>query len=157
MDTDILALLIASGMIMFILLLAITWYVLLVIAEWKIFQKFGEPGWKSIIPFYNSYILYKYTWNVKMFAIMLGLAIFSGFASTFRILPLAFVGGLAGMACGIIGIMQSHKLSKAFGYDIAFTIGLVLLNNIFLFILGFGKCTYIGNSTEPYGDSYSEY
>ncbi|MCD8169035.1 MAG: DUF5684 domain-containing protein, partial [Clostridiales bacterium] len=29
--------------------------------------KAGEAGWKSLIPFYNSYILYKLTWNTMMF------------------------------------------------------------------------------------------
>jgi hypothetical protein len=26
---------------------------------WKIFEKAGEAGWKSIIPIYNVYIMYK--------------------------------------------------------------------------------------------------
>ena len=31
----------------------IVWYVLQVVAYWKIFTKAGQPGWKSIIPVYN--------------------------------------------------------------------------------------------------------
>ena len=33
--------------------LVIAWYIILVIANWKIFTKAGEAGWKSIIPIYN--------------------------------------------------------------------------------------------------------
>ena len=38
--------------------LVIAWYIILVIANWKIFTKAGEAGWKSIIPIYNSYVVY---------------------------------------------------------------------------------------------------
>lgn len=155
MDTNILALLIASGMVLFVVILAIVWYILLVIAEWKIFRKFGEPGWKSIIPFYNSYIMYKYTWNVKMFVVQIVLSVIVAVIPSVSFLSV--VSGVAGIAIAVINIMYLHKLSKAFGYDIAFTVGLVLLNNIFLLILGFGGSRYLGNTTESNDDSYSEY
>ena len=32
-----------------VILIALAWYVVQVIANWKIFKKMGEPGWKSII------------------------------------------------------------------------------------------------------------
>ena len=34
-------------------------WALLVIARWKMFQKAGEAGWKSIIPVYSTYISFK--------------------------------------------------------------------------------------------------
>lgn len=49
------------------LILVIGWYVLQVIAYWKIFEKAGEPGWKAIIPFYNTYTQYKFTWNANLY------------------------------------------------------------------------------------------
>lgn len=39
--------------------IVIAFYVLLVIAQWKIFTKAGEAGWKSLIPVYNMVVLYK--------------------------------------------------------------------------------------------------
>ena len=33
------------------------------VANWKIFQKMGEPGWKALIPFYGPYILFKRVWD----------------------------------------------------------------------------------------------
>ena len=33
--------------------------VLMIVALWKIFQKAGEPGWASIIPFYNAFTLFR--------------------------------------------------------------------------------------------------
>lgn len=41
------------------IIVAIIWGILLIIAMWKIFEKAGEAGWKSIIPIYNVYIMYK--------------------------------------------------------------------------------------------------
>lgn len=47
------ALLLASLGTIFILVIG--WYILQVVAYWKIFEKAGEPGWKAIVPFYNTY------------------------------------------------------------------------------------------------------
>ena len=37
-------------------------YIILVIGIWVMFEKMGTDGWKSIIPFYNTYVgnVYKY-------------------------------------------------------------------------------------------------
>ena len=43
----------------FFTIFAIVFFVLMVVANWKIFKKAGEPGWKSIIPIYNVYIMFK--------------------------------------------------------------------------------------------------
>ena len=40
-------------------LIAILFYILTVAAQWVVFQKAGIAGWKSIIPIYNSYCLFK--------------------------------------------------------------------------------------------------
>ncbi len=33
--------------------------ILEVVGRWKMYEKAGEPGWASLIPFYSSYELYK--------------------------------------------------------------------------------------------------
>lgn len=48
----------------------------------------------------------------------------------------------------VFGIWAANMLSKSFGKDESFTVGLVLLNIIFLAILAFGDATYQG----PYGN-----
>ena len=40
-------------------LLVVAWVVLVVVANWKLFSKAGQPGWASIVPFYHDYIVYK--------------------------------------------------------------------------------------------------
>lgn len=33
------------------------------IVMWRCFKKINEPGWKSLIPFYNTWVLCKHTWG----------------------------------------------------------------------------------------------
>ena len=46
--------------------------ILMVASMWKVFSKAGQPGWASIIPFYNLYIMLKIAgkpgwWLILMF------------------------------------------------------------------------------------------
>jgi len=111
-----------TGLIIFWLALAI----IELVALWKIFEKAGQAGWKAIIPIYNAYILLKIVgkpgWWLILFLI--------------PIVNLIFV------------IWTYNMLSKSFGKDEAFTVGIVLLGFIFLPLLGFGSAKYLG----PYGD-----
>ena len=137
-----------------VLLIALAWYVVQVIANWKIFKKMGEPGWKSIIPYYNSYILYKRTWKIMFFWIALVIGIIAGvFQSLSQSMPdqnvvFASIALVFLIAAFVIEIIECSKLSKSFGHGAGFTVGLVLLNPIFKLILGFGSSQYIGNTTE---------
>ena len=40
------------------LIFALAWWILQIIANWNIFTKAGEAGWKSIIPIYGDYVSY---------------------------------------------------------------------------------------------------
>jgi len=119
-------------------------YVLLVIANWMIFKKAGEGGWKSIIPILNVYTLFKITWNTKMFWISLLLSIITGVLSNSEELWAIILMGVFGATTLVISIMNTVKLSRAFGHGAGFTIGLLLLPNVFTMILGFGSDRYLG-------------
>lgn len=130
-------------------LVLIIWYVLQVIAIWKIFNKFGEPGWKAIIPVYNTYILYKATWNTKMFWVNIVLGVIASLGKigegTSMETAVFWISLIAIIAVAVISIMMANKMSKAFGHGIGFTLGLIFLDPIFKLILGFGSSRYIGN------------
>ncbi len=130
-----------AGMLGVIAVILIVWIVIAIIASWKIFTKAGEDGWKCLIPFYNQYILYKITWDATYFWVILGIAVVSGIVTA---LEIPVIGTLLSIASGIIGIIQTHKMSKAYGHDIGFTLGLLFLNPIFILILAFGQSEYIG-------------
>ena len=101
--------------------------VLLIIAMWKIFSKAGQGGWKSIIPIYNVYMLCK-------------IADGNGWKFLLLLIPIVNI---------IYTIMLCHRLAKSFGKGFLFTLGLLLLPNIFTLILGFGGSQYIGPKGMP--------
>lgn len=114
----------------------IVFYVLLIIAEWKIFTKAGEKGWKSLIPFYSTYILFKIS--------KLNAGWFIGFlvASVLTSIQVEWVMLIGAIALVVIGIYSAIKLADAFGKGTGFKIGLILLPSIFTLILGFGSAEY---------------
>ncbi len=97
--------------------------VVYIVAQWRVFEKAGQPGWAALIPIYNVYILLKiigkpWWWMLLLF-----------FLPIFNI---------------IFAIWMVNLLSKSFGKDVLFTIGLLVLGFIFYPILGFGDAKYLG-------------
>lgn len=101
--------------------------ILTIIAQWKIFTKAGEAGWKCLIPIYNLVILFK----------IAGLSPWWVLGYLAAIIPVVGVFITAG-----ISIYLMISLGKAFGKSTGFIVGLVFLNTIFTLILGFGSSEY---------------
>ena len=97
-----------------------------VIAQWKVFLKAGQPGWAAIIPVYNIYIMTKIAGK-------------PGYWTLLCLIPVVNI---------IYTIWLLNMISKSFGHDEGFTVGLVILDIIFWPILGFGRSKYLG----PYGN-----
>ena len=108
------------------------------IVGWKLFTKTGQPGWAVLIPFYNLYI---YTQIIKR----PGWWMLLYFAS---LIPV--VGSLVVL---VISIMDTLRLSKAFGKSTGFGVGLILLGFIFLPILAFGSADYDAERLDDAGGS----
>lgn len=107
-----------------------------IVAMWKIFTKAGELGWKSIIPVYHIYILYKIAWG-------------NGWVFLALIVPIVNF---------VVAIMLQFKLARAFGKSAGFAMGLIFLGPIFQIILGLDDSKYIGpdgiraNGQGPWGN-----
>jgi hypothetical protein len=116
--------------------LGLTFFVLMIASFWTIFTKAGKPGWAAIIPIYNIIVLLEIAgkpwWWIFLF--LLGIVPIIGQITVF-----------------ILSIMMYHGLSKSFGKDAGFTVGLILLFPIFLPILAFGDAQYLG--TKKAGNS----
>ncbi len=127
-------------------------YVIFVIAEWKIFTKAGEAGWKSLIPVYNVLVQLKFTWKRSALLWFVVFCFGFGFGSAFMLsldATKAIIGALITIICGIgiliLTIRIMYYLAVSFGHGFLFTIGLILLPNIFTLILAFGRSRYVGN------------
>lgn len=145
----------------FFLLAIFIFYILIVIANWKIFEKAGEAGWKSIIPIYNIYIMFKIV-NMKNWfwwvlginlcaSIMFAIDGFSPYSMSetqiqnfnFEAHPMTLIGIIMVFVVEIwTGITYAYRTSKVFGHGLGYTLGLIFLPNIFQLILGFGKSKY---------------
>ena len=139
---------------------ALAFYILLIIACWKIFEKAGEKGWKSLIPFYNIYIMYKIVdmknWFWAVLAVTIVGSIIMGIDGTSSIMtgadaqsvnigahPLTIIVMLVELVVGVwASILYAWRTSKVFGHDIGYCLGLLFLPQIFQLILGFGKSKY---------------
>jgi len=94
--------------------------VIMIVANWKVFTKAGKPGWASIIPLYNMYVMFE-------------IAGINGWMFLLTFVPIANI---------IIQIMLYLNLAKKFEKSTGFAIGLILLNPIFLLMLAFGNAEY---------------
>ena len=137
-----------------IILLGVVWYILQVIAYWKIFTKAGKPGWHSIIPILNTWDQYDLSWNRTMAWVWLALFAVNSFLSrnataaenAGEVYNPGLIGWLLGAALAVITVIGLYKLAKSFGRGIGFFFGLLLLNPIFMLILGFGDSHYQGRA-----------
>ena len=94
--------------------------VLMVVSEWIVFTKAGQPGWAAIIPIYNTWVLLKIVgrpgWWIILFFI-----------------PLVDL---------VAWIMVCLGLAKRFGHGGGFAVGLMFLPFVFVPILAFGDSRY---------------
>lgn len=148
---------ILGGMFAAVLAIGFVYYLLLVIAGWKIFEKAGEKGWKSLIPLYNTYIFYKIVGMKKWFWAMLIASFAVSFVTSLMgqgtqiqqidmstgtgIIALILMVAMCVFAFAM-AVIYSIRTAKVFGHGTGFAVGLFLLQGIFLLILGFGKSKY---------------
>ncbi len=96
--------------------------VVMIVGMWKLYEKAGKPGWASIIPIYNLYVLLKIVGRPGWWLLLF-------------IIPIVNL---------VVWIMVSLDLATVFGKGSGFGLGLILLPGIFHLILGFGSAKYQG-------------
>lgn len=142
---------ILGGMVTTMSICMIIFYVLIVVAEWKIFTKAGEEGWKSLIPIYNIYILYKIsglsflTWFIVP---CLVIPFCAGFISSIIPVPQFITSWVVIIVSLVAAIKEICALADSFGKGTGFKVGMFFLPNIFTLILGFGSAEYQGPAAQ---------
>ncbi|MCD6367121.1 MAG: signal peptidase I [Bacteroidales bacterium] len=97
--------------------------VLMIIAKWKVYEKANQPGWAVLIPIYNTLV----------FLQIVGKPWWWLFLMLIPYVNLIFI------------VWASNMLSKSFGKEEAFTVGIVLLPYVFYPIIAFSKdINYLG-------------
>ncbi len=126
---------------------AIIWWILEIIGNWKLFKKAGRSGWLSIIPFVNIYTEFKLCWKGNRgILLIIALMVANGISQPAAEGPtgLMVVAGIAAVVAIYLQIVESHKLAKAFGKGMGYTLILIIFDRLGRIVLGFGSARYIG-------------
>jgi hypothetical protein len=94
--------------------------ILMVVSLWKVYEKAGQAGWKSLIPIYN-YVVFLNIIDKPVWWIIL------------LFVPLVSV---------VVLIIMHIELAKRFGKGVLYGLGLCFLPIIFFPLLAFGDATY---------------
>ncbi len=109
-----------------LLIILLVWILFVIVGWWKMFEKADEPGWKSIIPFYNVYTMLRIVGRPGWMLI--------GFFVPFINI--------------ILWVIVMGDLAKSFGRGIGTVLGLIFFNPVFAMILGWGSAAYVGPTAE---------
>lgn len=128
-----------------VLALLIIWYILNIIANWKLLKKAGRAGFQSLIPVWNYIARFGISWSRIAGVIFLLLAGGAAAMDSGNLNELGqVVYYVAVFGAALLWIIEKFKLSKAFGHGAGFGFGLVFLEPLFVMILAFGKSRYTG-------------
>lgn len=113
---------VAMGLFFWILSMALS--ILMIVSLWKIFKKAGKPGWASIIPIYNIYIMCEIAEKEWWYVLL-------------SFVPFANIYAM---------IVLYNGMAKRFGKSGGFVAGMILLPVVFFPMLAFGKDAAIVNN-----------
>jgi hypothetical protein len=91
-----------------------------IVVMWKVFTKAGQPGWASLIPIYNTYIMLKMAGKPGWWLLLL-------------LIPFVNL---------IFAIILVIAIAERFGKGVGFALGMIFLSLIFWAILAFGDAKY---------------
>lgn len=115
------------GMLLFVLLFVVVFYVFTAICLMKIFKKAGrQDAWAAWIPIYNMYVYYEVAGRP-------GWWVFLAF--------IPFVGGLIAF---VMNIIASIDMAKSFGKEVGYGLLLAFIPIIGYPMLAFGSAEYKG-------------
>lgn len=114
------------------------YYVFSIIGNVLIFNKagLGKKKWLGLIPIVNDFMLYKTFWNLKAFIVYI--IAMTGNLYT-RGTTDKYIAGfclLASITVLIMEVMMADRISKAFGKNVLWTLGLLIIFPVFAIILG---------------------
>ena len=123
------------------------YFILKLVTAWKVFVKYGEPGWKGLIPIYSDIVEYNKIWGVKWFWITLVVGCVSTALSGIEDpgIGVLIVAVIVGIITLVLEILYARNKAKAFGKGVGMTIIILLFPFIGNLLLGLGSAEYVGN------------
>lgn len=121
------------GIAVIVFLLFLPLIILEIIALWKLFKKAGKPGWASIVPIYNSWVLIEIA-GLNWWWFLLSIS-----TSIVTLLEIDALTSIAAIASIICSFNCYYNISKKFNKDTTFSVFAGIFNFIFVLILGLSK------------------
>ena len=109
------------GSMLLILLVGFIVLVVSIVCNWRLFVKMGEPGWKSLIPIYNLYVMFQHICG-------------KGWMFLTTLIPLVNI---------VIALMFAWKTFRRFGKSALFCLLGLFFYPICLLIIAFDNSTFI--------------
>lgn len=142
----------------FAMFIILAMFIIVTIAQWMLFKKAGESGWKSLIPIYSSYIYITkiarkkaiYFWFPILSSLLICI-LFDFFTiqninmNSFTMDFITFFTFVIGILDLIIYYLVTISISKNFGHGLGYALGLIFFPYIFLMILAFGNSRFNPN------------
>ncbi len=94
--------------------------IVMIAGIWRVFTKAGRPGWASIIPIYNAWVLLDIAEKPGWWLLLLFIPLVNAITLIFVLIALA----------------------ERFGKGVGFGLGLLFLPFVFYPVLGFGSAQY---------------
>ena len=127
--------------------IALAFSIFIIICNWKILEKAGEPGWKAIIPFYNLYTMCDISMTRPT-----SIVVFVVYMAAYALIPLTFIPYLGIVISLLISPLMyasagvlNFCLPKAAGKDVGICILSIFFAPIVRAIIAFSKEPYAGN------------
>ncbi len=98
----------------------VAFFVLMIAAIWKIFDKAGQAGWKSLVPIYGAVVFLRIIGRPGWWVLLLCIPIVNFFLS----------------------LALCIDLARSFGKGGGYAAGLAFLTPVFLLMLAFGDAQY---------------
>lgn len=133
----------AVAFTMVLLLIIIAFVVVYIIALAKLFKKAGEPGWKAIIPFYNTFVLIQIAglnWWYFLISISEIIVGFLGITGLSTLCSLA--------SCAVNFFIFYNLAKKMHQKPEVFAIGAIFVMPIMTMIFGLSKSFTYDNSVQ---------
>ena len=125
------------------LIASLIFWVLEIITGWKVFEKYGEAGWKTLIPIYRNYVEYGKVWIAPL-GLVYGICYAISAAVTNPSGVMATIVIVLGIVASVLDIIFAVKKNKAFGGGVGLLILLLFLPFVGNLVIAFGSAKYQG-------------
>lgn len=124
-------------LLVFLSVLAILIWLLPIAGKWKVYGKIGMPGWYSLVPVYADYKLCERVHRgdgARTFLMAYLIVLICSWVFCW----VDTLGWMLALAQLVMNIIVLNDMSRTFGKDAGYTIGLAIFGFVFWTMLGFG-------------------